>query len=299
MKKFLALSVLVYGLLFGSWMAFAQLTLTGAGKGLQAPVGYQGPGDVVSGATAWWGLRAYSNATAGTNAIDVAGVNTSTTFTFVTKAADGTLELSAGGAAAFITANSGANNMLISKLYDQTGNGHHATAAGAQRVPFVLSGIGSLSVMTFNSSTQQLNVTGFNLAQPFSMVSAAKPTSVAALQSLMDDSSSVFLLINTTPVLRMDDNSITLLGSAVSSGTWFVMQGVYSGASSVATVNSTDTTGTVGTVGLSNGNTLTIGNDGFNLAFTGSMGENGIWPIGFSSGQRSSIASNIRTFWGF
>src|SRR6516162_6226900 len=94
-----------------------------------APAGYVGPGDVVSGATAWWGLRAYSSATTGGNLVDVFGNTTSTAFTFVSKS-DGTIELSAGGAAAFIAGNSGSGNMVATKMYDQTGNGHDMTATG-------------------------------------------------------------------------------------------------------------------------------------------------------------------------
>lgn len=55
------------------------MLLTGAGTATSSS--YQGPGDVVSGATAWYGLRAYNAAyaTAGSNAINVRRASDNTT----------------------------------------------------------------------------------------------------------------------------------------------------------------------------------------------------------------------------
>ena len=38
---------------------------------VSAVAGYTGPGNIVAGATAWWGLRANSLATIGGNAVDL------------------------------------------------------------------------------------------------------------------------------------------------------------------------------------------------------------------------------------
>jgi hypothetical protein len=63
--KRLALAVLAFTLLCVP--ASAQLTATGVGGGDFGPSSggsYTGPGDIVSGATSWYGLRAYSAAIA-------------------------------------------------------------------------------------------------------------------------------------------------------------------------------------------------------------------------------------------
>jgi hypothetical protein len=104
--------------------------------------------------------------------------------------------------------------------------------------------------------------------------------------------------INTTPALRVKTSSI-LVGSTVTTGTFFSLQGVFNGASSVATVNGTDTTGTVGTNGISGAHVLQMADDDFGEALGGAIVEQGVWPIAFSSGQRTSMSSNKRTFWGF
>lgn len=50
----------IFALLAGP--AAAQITLTGVGPGVKPGTVYAGPGDIVSGATAWYGLRAYTKA---------------------------------------------------------------------------------------------------------------------------------------------------------------------------------------------------------------------------------------------
>ena len=80
MRRFLAALWIV--VLFASQPCSAQLAQTGAG-GVIASASYTGPGDVVSGATAWYGLRAYNNTLANAGAtttavIDVLGATTAT-----------------------------------------------------------------------------------------------------------------------------------------------------------------------------------------------------------------------------
>lgn len=84
---------------------------------------YFGPGDVLSGATAFGGLRAYNAAYAtGSNpAIDVvdsSGTNLTTIHILSTGFID---------TAALTTFNTAHGTPSVTKLYDQTGNGNDAT----------------------------------------------------------------------------------------------------------------------------------------------------------------------------
>src|SRR4051812_39897639 len=93
---------------------------------------YTGPGDIASGAAAWWGLRAYSTASIGSNAIRLRedGGNTEQDFTTI---AGGGLNLAA------ISAFKGGANLFVTKLYDQTGNGRDQIQATAgEQPPFTL-----------------------------------------------------------------------------------------------------------------------------------------------------------------
>src|SRR5215475_9326831 len=91
-------------------------------------VTYVGPGDIVSGARAWWGLRAFSNATAGTNAIRLRRSSDSAELDFATLT-NGSLD------EAGITTWAGGASLFLIKLFDQTGNGQDVTQATTTRQP--------------------------------------------------------------------------------------------------------------------------------------------------------------------
>src|SRR5262245_22962763 len=81
---------------------------------------YEGPGDIVSGAAMWVGLRAYSSASIGSNAVRLRRDGDSSEQDFATVSGGG-LDLSAistflAGVAPPST------NLFVSKLYDQSGN---------------------------------------------------------------------------------------------------------------------------------------------------------------------------------
>jgi hypothetical protein len=210
-----------------SYFRFCSDRLESFGNPPRPAAGYTGPGDVVSGTTAWWGMRAYSNATTGGNAIDVFGNSTLITFTFVTKS-DGTLELSAGGASTFISANGG--GLVITKFYDQTGNGHDMTASGGNTPTMVTSGLGSFAIATFSSN--KLSATGFAVSQPFTVSGVFKTTTSGGVQALLTDSPGAQFLLIATPQLRVQANTALNGSTTLSSGTWYPLLGVYNGASS-------------------------------------------------------------------
>src|SRR3974390_3161095 len=91
--------LLIFFALLFSVPAQAQLTATGVGGGFGPAAGggpYVGPGDIVSGATVWYGLRGYSAAySTGSNPavdlVDQAGANTIT----INIKSDGTLDVAA------------------------------------------------------------------------------------------------------------------------------------------------------------------------------------------------------------
>ena len=94
------------------------------------PTPYVGPGDIVSGAIGWWGLRAYTSASIGTNAIRLrrdGGSPGEQDFATVTG---GGLDLTS------ITAFKGADNLFLVKLYDQVGTNHLTQATAASQPPF-------------------------------------------------------------------------------------------------------------------------------------------------------------------
>src|SRR5262245_56094963 len=81
-----------------------------------------GPGDVVSGAVAYWGLRAYTTAAIGNNAIRLRRSSDNAEQDFATVLGGG-LDLTS------ISSFKGAFNLSVVKLYDQTGGGNDMVQA--------------------------------------------------------------------------------------------------------------------------------------------------------------------------
>src|SRR5215472_18681035 len=93
----------------------------GGGGIISAPTtAYQGPGDIVSGATAWWGLRAYSAANIGTAIIRIRDTtaNVESDFNAISTGLVDTV-----GIATFL----GGHGGIIVKYYDQSSNGRTLT----------------------------------------------------------------------------------------------------------------------------------------------------------------------------
>ncbi len=195
-------------------------------------------------------------------------------------------------------------NGVVSKIYDQTGGGHHMTqATGSKRPAFHPAVVSSLPGLIFlGSSSQELRTVtnSFSQANPYTLSSVSNRTSNTT---------------TSTPVLWLNGNSDTLIGhrlanqgvlsgptngivaTSVNDNAPHSMNGVCNGASSSINVDGTVTTGTV------DSNTIATagigGQDAFGQPLTGYIMEAGIWASALSSGNVTSIKSNQRTYWGF
>lgn len=260
-----------------------------------AAVAYVGPGDIVSGAAAWYGLRAYSAAARGGNVCDIVRASDSASQTFISLA-DGSLDVAS--IASFLAATTG----KVSKLYDQTGQGWDVLqATDSKRPAFTLSGIGSLPCMTFvRASSQEFassgNFTGFS--QQYSMSMVAKRTGNFSAANGVLGAGGSLIGFNTSV-----DNANMFAGSnvaaAAADNAFHAVQAVFNGASSVLYVDGSSSTVNAGAGAVSSATTIKVGTNGFGSPLDGAIAEVGIWPAGFSSGDRSSMNSNQHTYWGF
>lgn len=287
------------GLNFGS-MLFWATTGLGVHTSLwndsrASPVVYSGPGDLVGSAVGWWGLRAYALAKVGSNCVRLVRASDSTQKDFVTLANGGV------DVASITTFLNGTTGKVVT-LYDQSGNGNDLTqATDANRIPFSLTVLGTWPALANSASTTQL-VTAGNVssgAQPWTMVSVAKRTgqltSAAAILSVASGSINIgYDSSNNTARVYAGTGAAD---ATASDGTWHSLIGIGSGASSVLCVDGTSTTVSAGT------NTATgpavLGNDTFGNFFSGNLLECGIWGGSFTAGQRASMSSNQKTFWGY
>lgn len=263
-----------------------------------AAAAYVGPGDIISGAQAWWGLRGYTATySSGSNpAIDVVKASDGSSLTTINILATGALDAASITALGFPVA--------VTKIYDQTGNGNHLTQATLSQMPTLPpSVIGSFYAMAFvAASLQELALSG-TLAtppsQPYTMVIAAKRNPRVTSTDYFfgarfngcqfgGSADNVFISagVNSAEVPATD-------------GAFHAFQDIFNGASSSITVDGS-TTGSLdaGTNAFSS-SSVSFGGDTLGDNMSGNGLEYGIWPVAFSGGQLSSMNSNMRNYWGF
>ena len=257
-----------------------------------------GPGNVVAGAQAWGGLRAYTTAYAtGSNpALDLHNNSTGAFVATINILANGSLDVAT---AATVIAGGAAR---IGKLYDQTGNGFHLTQATLAKMPtLTLNGIGSLPVMTFNGTASTMtNATGFTALTGSTSSAVYNKTAGADGSILWNGTQQLGALANLAMVYAGGSG----LTAAAADGSWHAVQGVHgtTSANSDINVDGTPHTGDGGTDNSgAGGATLFLGStDGATgQLFTGKIVEVGRWQVAFSGAQSSSMSANQHAYWGF
>jgi hypothetical protein len=267
---------------------------------------YAGPGDVVSGATIWYGFRAYSLAKAGTRVANIcnagaascADVNSLANGDFDVATAQGA-PLNCGGAGGTCT---------VAKLYDQT-VGNNCTgvtcdlsASGSAQPTVVFNAVGTKTCMGFNGTSNQisdlLNSLSPVVNQPFTASWVAKAVSPTAQVSVLQFGTSNSQMGYHNSVA----NQVWLYGGSVlaataSDGSFHALQAVFNGGSSDMNVDGSQNTGAGGSTGMQG--QILVGQFSGGQFLPGSLCEVGGWPSGFSSGQSSNMSSNQHSYWGF
>jgi|SRR5215475_790600 len=273
------------------------MPLGGSVAGYRVVPSYTGPGDVVSGAYQWGGLRAYSGASIGSNAVRLreSGGNTEQDFKTI---ASGSLDLAA------ITTFKGANQIFVVKLYDQTGNGRDFSQAVAANQPeFVLNTIGSLPAMKFVSAS----ASGFsrtqsgNLSQPYTLVCVTERTGSATYQSIFNCNLIEADFGNVANKLEFYSNTPFVSITSVTDNAFHGIIFLGNGASSLIHADGTDgTAGNAGSTAPQNADQWLIGQyAGTIQKFDGFICEAGFWTSGFSTTDRTSMTTNQKNYWGY
>jgi hypothetical protein len=255
---------------------------------------------VVSGAAAFWGLRAYNNAfaLAGSNALNVRNTATGETCNVPVTSAGGLGKVtgcsgssSGDTLATFCAEDSG--TCAVTELYDQTGNGNNLTQSTTGDQPtLTLNCINSLPCITFNGS-QDLSVSASTMAQPVSYIGTAIRTSVntyAGIVGSYNGEGEEFGFCNSANKGYIYASSNVCISGTMSDNRWHAIQAVIDGASSSFNWDG-------------NSNTLSPGSFGaqatwyFGQGLTGSIAEAGVWAEAFSSTQISALCHNQYTYW--
>jgi hypothetical protein len=267
--------------------------------------GYTGPGDVVTGAIAWWGFRCYNTAYAG-NVADIWDAATgNTTETLITCSSGGTLNQTIHTLA--VTC---AIACIVENLYDQSGAnscGGSActmthTAGGAVGVPFVLNAVGTANCMDFAGSTTNIlkgPTSAFTQAQPLTMSSVVNQNQPSGSGLIYGQVGAQLGLYATSgPVLQIYGGSNANV--TVSQNTWYAWQAIVNSSSSISYINGTQTTGlNAGSGTFTSTVGSDMGSDQFGDKYTGYICEVGVWSGAFSTGNQSAMNLNQRAFYGF
>jgi hypothetical protein len=207
-----------------------------------------------------------------------------------------------------VTITGGTVSVCTGKVfYDQMGGGQCggncdiSNSTIGNRPILTINCIGSLPCLTFASANSQTIKRGAPntfaaQAQPFTIsVVGFETTNVTG--GLLTASGGIGTSFRSTPAIGV--RATTDFNVSIASSTWYAIQGIANGASSILYINGASNSGSAGTVGYASGNNPQMGTDDFNEFLNGNIVEGGIWGIGFSSGQQSSMNSNQRTYWGF
>lgn len=299
-------------------------TLSG---GLTTPaVGYNGPGDLVSGAVGAWALRAWSRSAIGSRAIRLiasadAGV-TGNTSDFVTLS-DGSLDVAS--IATFQAANPG-TTLFVNILYDQTRSGQDLTcfAQVSNYVPkFQLAGFGTRPVifqdnlnMNLTSGGPSYSTPTITFGSPFTMMSVFNYNEAwggvmpIQLEATGPNFSQMGLFLNSGGTNPNKIDIRTSVGAAFdisgempcSDFNWHSAIGIFNAAGSICYIDgggiaqpamialAPDPNGFVGLFGSPFGAGNTV---------PGSSVEGALWNRVLSPAEVANVTSNQRSYWVF
>lgn len=282
--------------------------------------GYTGPGDIVSGASAWWGLRAYNTAYAtalGNIAIIVDTATGLASCTMVAKA-NGDADLTSASCVSgtvsvttFCTVTHVAG-CSVQQLYDQTGNGIHLQNSTVANMPtFVLGSVSGLASnrpsMIFVSASSQLLASALTLTQALGVTlistSFRSGTSTTATVLGTDVANNPEMGYQNTAQAFIYNGSFSSPQTATDNA-WHSLAGVFNAGGTASFVNVdgiSGSTANIGSTGFTGGH-LRIGTDPFSQFLNGNVQEGGIWPSSLTGTQISNLyngTGGAKPYWGF
>ncbi len=283
-------------LALASTLAFGQLTSTGAGKKAVPASAYSGPGDIVAGATAWYGLRAYSAADRGNRLLNVCNVADIACADLSSDATTGALVISTiGGSSCSVV------TCTIKTMYDRSGNGSDITQATISGRPtLTVNCVGGKPCASCVSQGLLGTVTTTNQPYTFSIVAIRTGATTARNAMFSMYTTGSMPIIGAFNSNSANMYSGTEVSATMNDNAWHAVQAVYNGGSSVLNIDNTNNA--VNPNNGAGGTTISFcrtGNGAGNEQYlTGNMTEAGLWTSAFSVGSRTSMCHNQFAYWG-
>jgi Alpha-L-arabinofuranosidase B, catalytic len=262
-----------------------------------SPPTFRGPGDVLSGARAWYGLSAYSAAVAATGTQKAVNVRRSSdnTTADILILTTGLLDI------ATATTFAAGSNLFATKWYDQSGNANDIPQATQANQPQLLLSAGPSSgkpKLTFSGSQWFFSATGISLDLPFTFTSVAVATT--------DTTNELLTFSDVNVQLRYDTGNLLMAYAGVvgtapqTNGNWHAVVANYNFGASTLIVDNARTNVATGGSGSTRAN-MAIGNYGSTSTFplTGAISQVGIWPIITADPDWTALNTNMHTNEGF
>lgn len=267
-------------------------------------VTYAGPGDIVAGAKAWWGLRAYSLTYAtGLGKIANVCIPADVACADLNSDSSGNLVIPTigGSSCAVVTC-------TIQTLYDQSGGTNCSSAAcdvtnsnATLRPTLVVNCIGSKPCMQCTTNALSgLTVASFdNFTQPNTISGVVMRTAVGGVFGVIlgtPTDITVFGFDNSANNYNVYAGANQIVSAA--DNAFHATQWVVNGASSDLYIDGSSNSISSGADSASGGLQM-CGMPSFSSPLTGQITEVGIWNAAFSGGNKSSMNSNQHSYWGF
>ncbi len=294
------------------WTAAFLLALLSTGAGaywqsrdqnaVSVAAAYSGPGDVVSGALAWWGLRAYSAAVAGTPALNLCLPGDTTCADVSTDSSTGNLTIPGSLSTCSIV------TCTVKILYDQSG----ALKCTAAACDLTQATEGNRATFVYNATASGKYCLQFaaGSAQKYQTLlfdGTAQPNTVSVVANRPGTSGSPTFAGNTNShdvyFVNGSANTVQLyagasLNATAADAAYHAMQMTFNGVSSEAYIDgSAAASPDAGSAAIASA--LFLGQDQFGQLMTGFICEAGVWHGAFSSGNKSGMNSNQHSYGGF
>lgn len=266
------------------------------------PVGasYTGPGDVVNGASAWWGLRCYNSAYTG-NVADVYAPSDAS-HTLITCSTGGVLNETLQALSTTC-----ATSCTVKTLYDQSG-GTNCTgtacdlvqATESLRPAYTLNCSASIPCMTFAGSNRLSTAASANagMVNPVTHLLMAKVTANFTSQHVfLIFRSTVNNLQHITSVNTWQSYGGASINATASDSACHTGVGVANGASSAFYIDGSSVTGSGGTQNSTG--IIDLGHFNGGSFLTGTIREAGIWGSkAFTATEAGNLNTNMSAFGG-
>lgn len=265
-----------------------------AGK-TPAASSYVGPGDVVSGATAFWGFRGYTNAFASTGTGAAVKISRASDSAAIDVVILPTGAWDVATAATFCAA----TTCVVDDFYDQTGNGNTMSrnSAGAALAFNCINT--SLPCAVFASSDEMNTPTNLTIGATSTISAVMNRTSVSFAAILIQrgncNCGARYTSSANTVQAFLTATSVT---ATATDNAWHGLQFMLSDSTNsvIAVDGVSGTPGNAGGGPMAATDRLVIGGS---VPLTGKMVENGIWSgVTFSGGQLTSMHANQSAYWG-